>query len=1161
MQKLSGQSIHEPAIHAFNERISMSSFTKIRDLLDRNIMREIENNNDIAVLPGDRVFERMERVFIIHSTCLNEVCHLLSLANMRDLGIVLLSVFQGYKYIFETMVNVFNRERDEKESLKNRKGETVYVVKEVESRKFKVTENMFLDNFVDEKKAAEEKNVKKKLHSQFNFQADEELQLLREKRRKLVMEKVRAMMTEVEFGKTVDLTYITEPDILFAFSNELLKSMRQDGDNNNKNCAEMIAEIELFGNIKAEAPERIERIVENIMTTVNKINPDRIQITDLDDDRIKDVIAFTEKEMMIMFDHKQRDIALRVLRTMKRVFRPPMKNRGEYTPLSSKDIDKLLKPNPDGKAGSKIKLSQEERMQFKMELNESHGRINQLENVINELIEQVNAKESEVYSLVKRYEREKYSEAEMENRRSRVEAIANRFGKIMAEKGVKGEEKDGIDLDRIRERVKNMAQKLISAVVNYSKSIGQESIPAEAYDKLKVQFKEAAEAIFKEELADSAGLLKPIEVEEVFKEQFAYMGMEPSKFPTRKELKARMSQMDPRPNPTTQKSLTSPKYTSAAGLALKEGQSLLDQTVNDGDDSKTRTEGSRYKNSSRDNTRLLGKKNLGKSGPDDSFRLGSKGGGGGAGAAVTGKGKGGGAVLASSGKTTLQKRKSTINADSIIDGIEKEGDVTVYFDLQQRIDEIENANFLSDVIELIDAVKELGDNTNQRTFRLGNGRIEPAADKTSFEVNSNKPSTSKISNFAPGGPNNKNPSRDDIASRGQNRFVTRTNQSTDNSSKGQNLGSSQGDNLKEFEIPEELSLTPGEEQFIVNLRANGFVDKLMTMTNKGMHLPISPPDQFKPNLTGQLSTGRGLESRQGGMNSTFFGKTTRDENNNEAGPLTQDTFFRPDGYLNPTANSHRMSIRMNSQHKSLNQKPRNSLTGRGNSNDSSLLNKSGKNPDLLNYAGRYESKQTPDKKAQMRKTLEKRLELLAKMHQQQAAGGNASIPEQLNPFSHIDELGEIDSEYLQDMYELLYPGEELHIDFTKPAPYFKIDKIGKQNRFLDPKSPFFNPRLEALRSEIKTFVETHTDCGPTCSHLLRFYQRKGFFKALAAYRQRGLMPISLPTLEVGQDRSTISELVRRHNHQEVKSFTLAYKQGPLTTAGISGAAGGTHGTH
>jgi hypothetical protein len=87
--------------------------------------------------------------------------------------------------------------------------------------------------------------------------------------------------------------------------------------------------------------------------------------------------------------------------------------------------------------------------------------------------------------------------------------------------------------------------------------------------------------------------------------------------------------------------------------------------------------------------------------------------------------------------------------------------------------------------------------------------------------------------------------------------------------------------------------------------------------------------------------------------------------------------------------------------------------------------------------------------------------------------------------------------FVKDLFEVL-----------KPTLVVKLTKKGVVCRNLD-KAAF-----EYFNNEFNDFMKIHMSCGPHCKHLMKFYQKIGFFKTMKLYN--GKASLQIPILDFEQ---------------------------------------------
>jgi len=137
-------------------------------------------------------------------------------------------------------------------------------------------------------------------------------------------------------------------------------------------------------------------------------------------------------------------------------------------------------------------------------------------------------------------------------------------------------------------------------------------------------------------------------------------------------------------------------------------------------------------------------------------------------------------------------------------------------------------------------------------------------------------------------------------------------------------------------------------------------------------------------------------------------------------------------------------------------------------------------------------------------------------------GGDYKVLPPMNVFNNLSSDGQVKTTFLDDIYELLVAGGSTNI----------IDDQGKVIQF----------SKKNLEREINRFVKHHMSCGAYCSHLVRFYQRIGFLKALSWVDSKE--QYMLPKVNVGEEKTIRSLLERLKLSTQTLPWTVTYVTSP-----------------
>ena len=143
------------------------------------------------------------------------------------------------------------------------------------------------------------------------------------------------------------------------------------------------------------------------------------------------------------------------------------------------------------------------------------------------------------------------------------------------------------------------------------------------------------------------------------------------------------------------------------------------------------------------------------------------------------------------------------------------------------------------------------------------------------------------------------------------------------------------------------------------------------------------------------------------------------------------------------------------------------------------------------------------------------------------------VDQQINPFFHLTSEGEVDDQFIVDMYDVI---EEPRLDLSHQT-VIPRDVIKR------------NPqRVQELKTKVNQFVKAHFSCGTVCKHLVAFYQRIGLLKAVGWYHN-GKRQLMLPHVDIGDSKILLSLQQRKVLNNKLKLWTVMYmKHMPIKLA-------------
>lgn len=702
---------------------------KIKTLLENTVLKYIEETDDNFIINETQRFDRMERVFYIHSTCLNEVCNQLTLNNLKDLSSVIFSIFKGYKYIYEGLLTTILSQHEELAEIKNKKTDVVYMVKEVGRKLAEQPSVLFLDSFKDEKQIEQEKKIQQTVRL-MNFQDEEQEREIIEKRKKVVMKKVDILLGELERGNKSFIKYEEEADVLFAFCKAIFDKMREEKDILDKMAKDAVANADQVLSIKAEAPLKMEKIVNHILDSVRKIDIDKIMITEFESEKEEKEMTEIEKLILDSVDDKQRYLVMKVLRILGQVMKPKMKTKETMTTLTHKQLEsqKAASTVPATAVSSaKVKVMQDECVELRRITAGQSQKISDLEDVVGELMNTINDKEAEVIHLLRKYETSKATEAALERRKDKLNEYGSKVTQVLA----KAAEPVKPILASTREKFRNFIKEITKAVLKMRGDHAvQETMPIESMTMLKDQLAAAFKDIIAQEAETDQSFMKNLKIESIIEDQIRILYSEDTfSSPIKSEKGSQQGKREsvnqefPNSNPQNPDKVPDPTRKSNESQPLVRKGSTDTNSIRNklstvpekadspetGKNSRTNIKNKEIPNStntSKDRNKPVNPAPISKFADPKSKPKNA--------------GKDGNKVDNMKPKTSKEnQQKENLNTSSRND---KETD-DYLSQLSEKLEEIKNHHFKSDLIELIDMVIRLGNITSNLSFDVGNGRF------------------------------------------------------------------------------------------------------------------------------------------------------------------------------------------------------------------------------------------------------------------------------------------------------------------------------------------------------------------------------------------------------------------------------------------------------
>lgn len=381
--------------------MTSESFNRIKQLLTSHVSKYIELDHDLYSIDLDTYFARVERSFLIHTACLDECKHLLTLSNMAELAEVLDHVFRGHRYIYDSFIKQFIILRDE--LLKERFAKKPQTVPPPTASDSLQTQ-LALKLLSNQSSSEAYNEVQKELANlmKVSFVDEEQKKEEEEQRRRVIEAKVDKMVARLDRDEEVDIGQEYDPNVLIAYCNRIHKGILKENKASSQELHEHFKVIDKLLQLKAQAPEKIEKIVEHIMATVQSVGISQIEISSFKEERLVEQYKRIEHTMFSAFDKSQKKMAVRVLKYLLDQLRPPNKTIGTMTMLTAKKLEGTDEESSN-KLSYQIKKLGDERMALLDDLRRTREQCKNHEISIKLLLEEVNTKEAEIIELMRRY--------------------------------------------------------------------------------------------------------------------------------------------------------------------------------------------------------------------------------------------------------------------------------------------------------------------------------------------------------------------------------------------------------------------------------------------------------------------------------------------------------------------------------------------------------------------------------------------------------------------------------------------------------------------------------------------------------------------------------------------------------------------------------------
>lgn len=379
--------------------------------------------------------ESIDRLYLIHYLCVQEVSHTLELWDHKDIAETLYMTFTGFRYIYESLADSYIRSVDELSEI--RRSSLIRYVSRDDASTIKI---MTDDDMCDvrmkraaqldeesrvrenrKKEAGAEQKGEKGARNGFSVLeslgealkrgqggygehkldfSDREEAAERELREKKALQAaVDQMKKDMEEKNHINFENIRDPKIILEFNNQMYDSLINESKNQQNYLRKMIMEYEGKQEINLKTPGELQRLVYINTRILEALDlKGLVASSDVDDEKLMRQFSDSENSLFKSFNEKQRNLVCKVVQIIKQSMAKDKRETGVGTFLSSKDVDKLY-ASANIIDHSPNKETQRELNKAKQEIERSNSSIKYLREKVEELLKVIEDKENLIKGL------------------------------------------------------------------------------------------------------------------------------------------------------------------------------------------------------------------------------------------------------------------------------------------------------------------------------------------------------------------------------------------------------------------------------------------------------------------------------------------------------------------------------------------------------------------------------------------------------------------------------------------------------------------------------------------------------------------------------------------------------------------------------------------
>lgn len=373
--------------------------------------------------------EGLDRMYLIHYLCLQEICSLCELWNHKDISDTFYLTFSGFRYIYEGLVDSYVKKCEELEETKN--STTIRYVEKDDKPKFQVIDEgefkaarkrreeelkheLLVHETLRPSNAGSSQQGNRKINPalleafkrgsgvygyEMDFADEEEISERERAERLRINLAVHQMKEALDQKRPIDYESIKDPKIIIEFNNQVFEQLARENRAQQNILRKTVMELESRNAVDLQSPGELQRLVYMNTRIVENLQLDKLHLSlDYDTKQVNKTFSESEHDLYKAFSEKQKDLVSKVVHIIRRSYEKETRDVQCGTHFTSKDLENLYLsasvvekvPNTDAK---------KEIIKVRQELNKAHDIIKDLKDRLEEESKEVHVKNKLIQGL------------------------------------------------------------------------------------------------------------------------------------------------------------------------------------------------------------------------------------------------------------------------------------------------------------------------------------------------------------------------------------------------------------------------------------------------------------------------------------------------------------------------------------------------------------------------------------------------------------------------------------------------------------------------------------------------------------------------------------------------------------------------------------------